>query len=178
MIKKIVLWVVYAGVVGLLVFGAVNRTEAKAEAGVGEFKYLSESHQYELGKQENSGNSQGEGRRDDGQGRAAGIEANPASEYQANEEDHAWNILEGSVDSISEELLEIELSDGEILVIEGQAWRYVLSSGFVSAVGNLFEVNGFFEEGEYKVSWMKDLSTGQEIEVRDPSGRPNWAGRK
>lgn len=178
MIKKIVLWVVYAGVVGLLVFGAVNRTEAKAESGIGEFKSLSESYQSELNKQDNFGNSQGEGRRDEGLGRGTGAEGNPEPEYQANDEDHEWYILRGSVHAISDELMEIELPEGEILLIEGQAWRYALSSGFESTMGNSLEVSGFFEDGEYKVSWIKDISTGLEVEIRDPNGRPNWAGGK
>jgi hypothetical protein len=43
MFKKIALWVVYAGFVGLLVFGAVNRTQAKADTGSGEGKVASDS---------------------------------------------------------------------------------------------------------------------------------------
>jgi hypothetical protein len=173
--KKIVLWVVYAGVVGLLVFGAINRTEAKAEAGNGESRSIAKSQADQTNSQNNLVSGKGGGN-SQGQGRNAVLEDESTREEKAEDHEHSSDSLFGTVQSITAESMAIELSAGEILVIEGQAWRYALTNGFETAVGNSLEMTGFFEDGEFKVSWIRDNSLGLEIEVRDPGGRPKWAG--
>ena len=181
MIKKIVLWSMYGGVVGLLVFGAVNRTEAKADAGTGQAKSASESNDYQTNRQEYQGDGLAAGL---GSGQPAEIRrrgADSVSEFdwetQANEEDHVFDSLRGTVKSISEESVEIELATGEILLVEGQAWRYALSAGFNISRGNRVEVTGFDEGDEFKVSLIRDLEANVVVELRDQSGRPFWSGR-
>ena len=178
MLKKILLSVVYVGIVGLLVFGAVHRTEAKSESGNGESRAESEIKDSQISHQENTGGGQGAGNRSGGESRGAELNGSSDREYQAQaeQEEHDFSTYQGVVISVSDDALEIEITGAEILLVEGQAWRYMLTNGFETAVGNAVEISGFYEDGEYKPSWLKDLSSGLEIEIRDPSGRPNWSG--
>jgi hypothetical protein len=171
-IKKVVLWVVYAVFVGLLVFGAVNRSEAKAGTGSGEGKAVSENisceanEWHEISKRRQSEN------RDSRPGSAGEKDQKTIT----GEGDHEWNTYEGIVHSISEDSLMIDSINGEDLIIEGRAWKYALEHGFITDTGNSIQLSGFFEEGEFKVSWIIDIDTESFVEVRDPSGHPLWAG--
>ena len=177
MIKKITVWILYAGIVGLLVFGAVNRTEAKAGAGTGGSKSGSDSRDYPARRQEDQVVGEGAGRQLEAGGSRAGSEIDSNRDSQPEAERYEMETLQGAVRSISSEQLEIGLAGSEVLLIDGQAWRYAIAQGFETDPGHRIEFSGFFEDGEYKLSWMRDLDTELGVEVRDPSGRPLWAGR-
>jgi hypothetical protein len=66
-------------------------------------------------------------------------------------------------------------SDGEI-VVEGRPWSYALEQGFAAQAGDSVRLAGFYEDGEFKVGQVENLSTGLGVVLRGESGRPGWAG--
>ena len=71
----------------------------------------------------------------------------------------------------------LTLQDGSQLFIEGRPWAYALEQNFSPAVGSTLQVNGFHEDGEFKAAEIKDLTGGTSLILRQPDGRPMWAGR-
>lgn len=185
MFKKIILWVVFVGIAGLLIYGAVNRTLAKTneervESNVGG-KYQDEGL---LPSDHNGGgipvqkNQQfsrsktdlvfgnGQGRQDEDQ------TGNPDPQVTSGE----WADYEGNVVSIDSSMILVEMEDGFEIMIEGRALVFMQDSGFVTNVGNTLLISGFYEDDEYKVATIIDQTTGESIVVRDEGGRPGWAG--
>ena len=160
MIKKIIVWTVYAGVVGLLIFGAVIRTEAKTGEDIfqnvrGAGDTIVSGDEYET-----NGASSGKGE----------------EIRQAENEDHDWTVLEGIVSRLDIESLWIETLEGELLEITGRAWSFSLEAGFQPLIGDQVMMEGFFENGEFEVSEIHNLTTGGVLQVRDETGRPLWSG--
>lgn len=160
MFKTILKWSIYAGVVGLLIFGAVIRTEAKT----GETIF-----QNVRGAGETAVSGNGSGRNGSSSGVGEGI-------LQVENEDHDWIDLEGTVSDLDVESLWVETLEGELLEITGRAWSFSLEAGFQPSIGDLVMLEGFFENGEYEVSAIHNLTSGVIMQVRDETGRPLWAG--
>jgi hypothetical protein len=130
----------------------------------------------EGGQAEAKSNGTGyQGGQNPGQGLGAG---NSAGQERAV--DHSdWQTITGEVtvaDSVADSELTVATDEGEILVGLGQAW-YREDAGFIVEVGDEVRVHGFYEDGEFKAGTVENLSTGQEIQLRDATGRPAWAGR-
>ena len=83
---------------------------------------------------------------------------------------------EGIVTSFESDLIIIEATDGTEIVIEGRALSYLEEIGFTTNIGTSYAITGFYEDGEYKIITLQDQSTSETFIVRDPSGRPGWAG--
>jgi len=183
MLKKILKWTIYAGLVGLLIFGAVIRTEAKAGQETSQPEMRLESKSSESLGQGTGGigwardgediitrSGQGSGR--NGSSSGGGEELNLAAE-----EEHDWVSLDGVVVSLDAESLWIDTDEDENLEITGRAWRYILEMGFELEVGDRVELEGFYEEGEFEVSYLVDLTSEDSLQIREDSGRPMWSGR-
>ena len=63
-----------------------------------------------------------------------------------------------------------------ILEIEGRSWRSVQESGLIPGEGNEVVVQGFYENGEFDVSTIRDLTTDQIFRLRNEYGKPMWGG--
>jgi hypothetical protein len=121
------------------------------------------------------GRSQGRG----GQGGSAGRgrpEAPAAGSPLA--EAHVDDLLSvvGTVGSVESSALVVQTTDGQEVVVEGRAWRFAQELGFTAQVDDHLTLTGFYEDGEFKVSQIEDVTSGQKVIVRDESGRPIWAG--
>jgi hypothetical protein len=68
--------------------------------------------------------------------------------------------------------LRVQSENTGILEISGRAWRFALESGYLPAAGNEVELNGFYENGEFEVSMIEDLTSGQTILLREDTGLP------
>lgn len=163
MIRKIVLWTVYALIVGVLVFGAANRTSAKVDQGL-LFVGLNDAFG-ERGR----GNNGASSKDDFGE-----FEPDDHEEVIGTED-----LLEmsGTITDISGDFLEIEAGSAGILILEGRSWRFLQESGYVPLIGNEVVVQGFIEDGEFEASSLYDLTGGQIFPIRDEYGRPLWSGR-
>jgi len=84
--------------------------------------------------------------------------------------------VEGSVLSADAEALVVNTADGETVVIEGRAWRFAQELGYTASVDAPITVVGFYEDGEFKVVQISGKVGEVPLQLREPSGRPVWAG--
>ncbi|MDO9086196.1 MAG: hypothetical protein Q7U53_08315 [Anaerolineaceae bacterium] len=185
MIKKIILGVLFVGLSGFLIFGAVNRTLAKTDdirteaAGGGRYQNeeLSERELEDRGNPIQRNQQVNRSETDPAYGYGEGLQDGdrtgvPNPQATAGE----WAEYEGTVISIESSMILVETDDGSEIVIEGRALVFLQDSGFVTNVGNTLFITGFYEDDEYKVATIIDQTTGGMIMVRDEGGRPGWAG--
>jgi len=88
----------------------------------------------------------------------------------------SWITVEGSVVSADAEALVVSTADGETVVIEGRAWRFAQELGFTARVNAPITVVGFYEDGEFKVVQISGNDSEVPLQLREPGGRPMWAG--
>jgi len=175
MIKKFVLGALLLGLCGVLVVGAINRTTAKATRseqvyGQGDSRRRTETTS-DAGKQlrgslESGGNTR--------RSTAQDSDCNPISEHVFVPE---WEVLQGAVASVDEDALTVKLPSGEQIVVVGRAWSFAQEQGFGPQVGDQVTLAGFFKGEEFEVGRIENLTAGQIVALRDPDGRPEWAGR-
>jgi hypothetical protein len=180
MIKRILLWTVFTGFVGLLVFGAVNRTAAKVDHDSNQYIRTEEGSGKEqprdgsgnTGLGSNSGNNRQQGKtrniKEEGSSREDLNDSNP--------EDHHWLVLTGTIYEVNSSSIRIRQDDKVIVEISGRAWRFAQESGYIPEVENDVELDGFYEDGEFKPAVIMDLTSGQVVLLRDESGHPLWSG--
>jgi hypothetical protein len=159
MIKKIFMWTVYAGIVGLLVFGAINRTSAKTDQGV------------LLGRPEEAAEF-GQGGR--GEGNLGQTNEFEITDHEENPEEHMWIELTGVLIGFDSKTLLIQIDNEDVLELSGRAWRFVQETGYVPTLGVEVKLSGFYENAEFKIAGFQDQYYGQVVQVRDDSGAPLW----
>ena len=113
-----------------------------------------------------SGSGYGSGQ---GQGNSQSSRVEPRTEVAD------WQMIEGIV--VETEELVIETADGQTVQVGLGQSQYRESQGFVLQVGNRVKVSGYLEDGEFKAGQVENLDTGESIVLREPSGRPMWAGQ-
>ncbi len=162
MFKKIILWTIYVLIVGLLVFGAANRTSAKTDQGI-LFGNLDEIIDGRGQGNFSASSSEGFGE----------IEADGHEEILVAQD---WISLSGQIIAVGVEALEIQTGTAGILEIEGRPLRFAQELGYVPGEGNEVVVQGFYENGEFEVATIEDLATDQIFQLRDEYGKPMWGG--
>lgn len=177
MLKKIVAGTLLAGLIGILIFGAINRTmdktgkvvEAQGQ-GFGRGQSSSGTARQGQGNESNDRGGFGQG------GARGGTAERQYPNYEAAPE--AWVAYEGTVVQAPEAGLElvIETSEGEELVI-GTGPMDLVAEGFALQAGEPVRVQGYWEANEFKAAQLTRLANGQTLTLRDSSGRPAWAGQ-
>jgi hypothetical protein len=177
MAKKIIIGTLFVAFAGALIAGAVIRTTNKTarsaeEDGLARTNRLSEAEvRGGRGQSELGGEERGQsGRQGGGYGR----------EGQLNAKDHSvineQQSLQGSVLEATSDVLSIKSEDGEIVLVEGRSWSFAQESGFLAQEGDDVLLGGFYEDGEFKISYIENISSGQSVVLRGETGRPGWAG--
>jgi hypothetical protein len=155
MFKKIIVGTLILGLVGILVIGALNRTNS------------------------NTGNTEGRGQ---GRGRSneattyttsGGQGRGQADQAQAVEE----LTLQGKVVSVDSTTLLVQTVSGEQVTVENRPWQYALGANFSAQVGDQVTLTGYYQSGVFEVSQINNLTNGKSVVLRDPTGRPGWSGR-
>jgi hypothetical protein len=177
MLKKIVLWTVFAGLAAVLVVGAVNRTSSKStQTGEGHSASRGQGTDVRVSLQEDrSSDNQGDNQQNRSGKGGAQENSDPLERAQASSSD--WVYISSNVVQVDEQTLTLEQREGVQLVIEGRAWRYALESGFVTDLDHDVLAAGFYEDGEFKAVVLDDLTTGESIVLRESSGQPMWSGQ-
>jgi hypothetical protein len=159
MIKRIFLWTTYTVIVGLLIFGAVNRTAAKSDQGVLIGRSASVDQKFQ---------SRG------GLGNSVSTSEAGNTEHEEIITDHDWIDLSGKVLEFDGRSLVI-LVDGNVkLEFAGRAWRFIQENGYQPNLGTHLTLSGFYENDEFKAASLKDLNTGELVIIRDMTGHPLW----
>ena len=170
MIRKLILGVLFVGLMGLLIFGAVNRTIAKSGTPLANGLNRDTQVEQSMANEEVAMN-EGYGRGGTGQGRnTSDINANRTYPL-------AVSFIEGRVESVTNEALVVITQDGNTVVVEGRPWRFVREMGYTLQVNEQVRITGFNEDGEFKVVTLTRVGGGEAFQLRDESsGRPFWAG--
>jgi hypothetical protein len=197
MLQKIIVGTLVAALSGVLIVGAINRTDAKNERiaqGQEEKSGVRTREAAQEPKQQNQGQQrQGNrvvstetdlveiGQRGGGQGRYSDTSEgdHPEDAIRGGEglaSVDEWLEVVGTVGSANEEALVLMLQDGQEMVVEGKAWAYALELGFTTDIGHELKLYGFLEDAEFEVGGFKDMTTQSLTMVRQDSGRPLWAG--
>ena len=155
MFKKIIVGTLILGLVGILVIGALNRTNS------------------------NTGNTEGRGQ---GRGRSNEATTYTTSGGQGRgQADQAQAVegltLQGKVVSVDSTTLLVQTVSGEPVTVENRPWQYALGANFSAQVGDQVTLTGYYQSGVFEVSQIDDLTNGKSVVLRDVTGRPGWSGR-
>jgi hypothetical protein len=88
-----------------------------------------------------------------------------------------WLTLHGTVLSVDDSSLVMQTDSGEQVIVENRPWWFAQEQGFSAKKGDELTALGFYEEGEFEVGQLENLTSSLTIPIRDVSGRPLWAGR-
>lgn len=106
--------------------------------------------------------------------RSGGQDGDHTSDPQAAAED--WVTLTGMLTAIANGRMTMQLTDGQLVSFQTGQPRFFQSQGVVFNLGEQVEVVGFYTEGSFSAGDITQLSTGTRVFLRDPNGRPLWAG--
>lgn len=88
-----------------------------------------------------------------------------------------WLTLAGTVTVVNADEMLVQIDGGGEVLMEGRAWRFLQEQGFQVQVDQRLSLTGFYEGDDFEVGAVDNLSTGQNVSIRDTNGRPLWAGR-
>lgn len=86
-----------------------------------------------------------------------------------------WIVMEGTVTSVDDETLAIQTAEGEIEIAD-RGWRFAREQGFTAQLGDRVQLTGFYEEGELEIGDLLNLTSQEQVQIREQGGRPLWAG--
>ena len=87
-----------------------------------------------------------------------------------------WLMLSGTVTGVDDSLLSVQMDNGELVEMIGRPWTFAQEQGFTAQTGDPVSLSGFYEDGEFEVGGLVNLTTGLSVTIREESGRPLWAG--
>jgi hypothetical protein len=178
MFKKTIVGALLVGLIGVLIAGAVNRTNAKAGDGttseVGGRGRTTEAVATGTGNGGQGGFGQGGGRGAQSEQAVPGGDLGVLSADVTAEE---WLVVTGTVVSVADDLVEIKTDAGEVIPFEGRPLSFAAEQGFALKMGDTVTLGGFDEDGEFKIGQVTNVNGGATVVLRDASGRPGWAGR-
>jgi hypothetical protein len=70
----------------------------------------------------------------------------------------------------------VQMDNGELVEMIGRPWTFAQEQGFTAEAGDRVTLVGFYENGEFEVGQLDNLTTGLSVTIREDSGRPLWAG--
>jgi hypothetical protein len=67
-------------------------------------------------------------------------------------------------------------ADGELISFQTGQPRFFAEQGVTFQVGDEIQLVGFYQGDQFSAGEITQLSTGLRVMLRDPNGRPLWAG--
>ena len=123
-----------------------------------------------------AGSARGQENSGRGAGTAEDAEGLQVDQSQADVHPEDVVIIPAIVQSVSSEAALFQTDDGDTVVVEGRALSFAMELGLSLTDGDQMLLEGFYENGDFEVSSVENLTTGQWIVLREPEGRPLWAG--
>ena len=120
------------------------------------------------------GRGQGQGQQGRGQGQGGG-QGQGAGMSQSVE--HDWVTLTGTVLSAGPQSLTVDTVEQGELTLELGMPGFASEQGIVFNPGDEVAITGFDENGMFQAGQIDNKTTGESLLLRDPNGRPLWAGR-
>jgi len=122
-----------------------------------------------------SGGAQNQNGAGNGNGNATGLQDGsqvPQPQAQVDE----WITLEGTLIAINRSNFTIQTTAGEQITFQAGQPRFFESQGVTFAAGDEVIVVGFWQGTQFSAGDITKVATGQRVMLRDPNGRPLWAG--
>ena len=107
-------------------------------------------------------------------GNAGGTAGAGAAEAVVAAED--WVTINGTVTSLVNSTLNVQTDTGEALAIQLGEPTFWQAQGVTFAPGDAVTVLGFWQGTQFQVGEVGKTATGERVMLRDPNGRPLWAG--
>lgn len=189
MLKKIVLGALLTGLVAVLTWGAVIRTSAQNGEGASETGRRGQTTETVAANANTQSYTEREGAANEVTGRGGRWAQGSAADLapvepgtgalsgvpQADVQPDEWRTVQGTVVSVADDLVEIQTAVGEVIPFDGRPLSYALEQGFSLKPGDAVALDGFDENGEFKLGRV--TSNGASVTLRDADGRPGWSGR-
>lgn len=175
MLKKIILGTLLAGLIAVLVLGAVNRTQSRSAGESASGNRQAVAVNASAAPEAQQGQPPADARAGRGYGRngADGESAGSAAEAITRD----WIILQGRVASVDGDTLAVEQADGTLIEIAGRGWQYAQEQGFAAESGDAVTLVGFWDGESFEARDITNLASGRSVALRDEGGRPMWVGR-
>jgi hypothetical protein len=109
--------------------------------------------------------------RGQGVGSADG-EHTPDPQAQVDE----WVTLEGNLLAFQGGSMTMSTTGGEIITFQTGQPRFFSSQGITFKVGDEIVVVGYYQDSQFMAGDITQKATGLRVLLRDPNGRPLWAG--
>jgi hypothetical protein len=87
-----------------------------------------------------------------------------------------WVTLSGTLMSFQGGSMTLATSDGALLSFQSGQPRFLANQGATFQIGDEISVLGFYENDQFKAGEITQTATGARVMLRDPNGRPLWAG--
>ncbi len=87
-----------------------------------------------------------------------------------------WVTLEGTITAINRSNITMTLADGTSLTFQAGQPSFFTSQGVTLQVGDAISVLGFYQNDQFMAGEIVQTATGLRVMLRDPNGRPLWAG--
>jgi hypothetical protein len=87
-----------------------------------------------------------------------------------------WITLTGTLMSYQQGSMTMSTADGELITFQTGQPRFFAEQGVTFQVGDEIQLVGFYQGEQFSAGEITQLSTGLRVMLRDPNGRPLWAG--
>ena len=87
-----------------------------------------------------------------------------------------WVTVEGTLMSFQGGNMTMSTTDGSLLSFKTGQPRFFAEQGITFSVGDEIVVVGFYQGDVFQAGDITQVSTGSRVMLRDPNGRPLWAG--
>jgi hypothetical protein len=99
-------------------------------------------------------------------------ERSPEPQVQVDE----WVTISGTLMAFQGGNMTVSTAEGDLLSIQTGQPRFFSGQGVSFAVGDEVILVGYYEGGQFVAGEITQTSTGARVMLRDPNGRPLWAG--
>ncbi|MFC1878886.1 hypothetical protein ACFLZW_03125, partial [Chloroflexota bacterium] len=87
-----------------------------------------------------------------------------------------WVTVDGTLMAFQGGNMTMSTSDGELVTFQSGQPRFFASQGVTFQVGDEISVVGFYNDAQFTAGEIIQVSSGMRVMLRDPNGRPLWAG--
>jgi len=174
MFKKIVISTLVVILLGAVVIGAYDIYNGNSSLEMPEISLAANA----AGGGGNGGWSQGQGN-GQGQSRGRGGQGQGTAQNQSQGQmmPQEWTTVQGTVASVDAQTMVVDTAEQGQLTLELGPAGFAEQQGIAFAPGEEVTVQGFDESGMFHAAEITQMTSGQSLQLRDPNGRPLWAGQ-
>jgi hypothetical protein len=88
----------------------------------------------------------------------------------------AWITITGTIVAYQGNSMTVANENGELVTLQSGQPRFFAAQGVTFQVGDAVIVVGFYQGDQFMAGDITQVSTGLRVLLRDPNGRPLWAG--